>query len=53
MKGEITYFTDRGALHKALNMFIDDYIISNLQIIYSFFGMIIVYFISYNFMKRN
>ncbi len=41
------------ALHKAINMFIDDYIISNLQIIYSFFGMIIVYFISYNFMKRN
>ena len=34
-------------------MFIDDYIISNLEIIYSFFGMIVVYFISYTLMKRN
>ena len=34
-------------------MFIDDYIISNLEIIYSFFGMIVVYFISYNLMIRN
>ena len=34
-------------------MFIDDYIISNLEIIYSFFGMIVVYFVSYTLMKRN
>ena len=34
-------------------MFIDDDIISNLEIIYSFFGMMLVYFISYIFMKRN
>ena len=34
-------------------MFIDDDIISNLEIICSFFGMMLVYFISYIFMKRN
>ena len=34
-------------------MFINDDIISNLEIIYSFFGMMLVYFISYIFMKRN
>ncbi len=34
-------------------MFIDDNIISNSENIYSFFGMILVYFISYIFMKRN
>ncbi len=34
-------------------MFIDDDIISNLEIIYSFFGMMLVYFISYAFMKKN
>ena len=34
-------------------MFINDYIISNFQIICSFFGMIFVYFTSYMLMKRN
>ena len=34
-------------------MFIYDYAISNLEIIYSFFGMVFVYFVSYALMKRN
>ena len=33
-------------------MFIDDIII-HLEIIYSFFIMVVVYFVSYSFMKRN
>jgi hypothetical protein len=34
-------------------MFIDDYVISNLEIIYSFLGMVFVYCISYALMKQN
>tara|TARA_B100000676_G_C18090051_1_gene858776 strand:+ start:7214 stop:7414 length:201 start_codon:yes stop_codon:yes gene_type:complete len=34
-------------------MFIDNYIFSNKEIIISFIGMITVYFISYNLMKKN
>ena len=34
-------------------MFIYEYIINNLEIIYSFIGMIIVYFISYTLTKGN
>jgi len=34
-------------------MFIDDYIIINSQIIFSFFGMLFVYLACYNLMKRN
>jgi len=34
-------------------MFIYEYIISNIEIFYSFIGMIIVYFISYSLIKGN
>ena len=34
-------------------MFLDDYIFSNKEVVISFVGMIIVYFISYNLMKKN